>query len=86
MECPATRTLIISKWRPWTPVEYTGIDSRIARDLDQRKTRNTENELDTIILIDTDSPRLTVTPGKCHASYGGTQIRCDLRQNLIPQL
>ena len=52
----------------------------LAHKLDRRTTRNTENELDTIILIDTDSPRLTVTPGECQASYGGTQIRCDLRQ------
>ena len=52
----------------------------IAHKLDRRTTRNTENELDTIILIDTDSPRLTVTPGECHVSYGGTQIRCDLRR------
>ena len=51
----------------------------IAHELDRRTTRNTENELDTIILIDTDSPRLTVTPGECHDSYG-TQIRCDIRQ------
>ena len=40
---------------------------------------NMENEMDMIILIDTDYPRLTVTPGECYASYGGTQIRCDLR-------
>ena len=40
---------------------------------------NTENELDMIILIDTDSPRLTVTPGECYASHESTQIRCDLR-------
>ena len=32
------------------------------------------------MLIDTDSARLTMTPGECHASYGGTQIRSDLRQ------
>ena len=40
---------------------------------------NTENELDMIILIDTDFPRLTVTPGECYASHDSTQIRCDLR-------
>ena len=32
-----------------------------------------------IILIDTDSPRLTATPVECYASHGSTQIRCDLR-------
>ena len=46
---------------------------------DRKTTMNREHELDMIILIDTDSPRLTVTPGEDHNSYGGTQIRCDLR-------
>ena len=40
---------------------------------------NTENGLDTIMMITTDSPRLTVTPGECYASDGTTQIKRDLR-------
>ena len=51
----------------------------IVHGLDRNATMNTENELDMIILITTDSPRLTVTPGECYASDGSTQIRCDLR-------
>ena len=42
-------------------------------------TENTENGLDTIRMITTDSPRLTVTPGECYASDVITQIRRDLR-------
>ena len=51
----------------------------IVHGLDRKTTVNTENELDMIIRIDTDSPRLTVTPGECYASHESTQIRCDLR-------
>ena len=48
--------------------------------LDRTMTRNTENGLDTIMMIiTTDSPRLTVTPGECYASDVTTQIRPDLR-------
>ena len=52
----------------------------IVHELDRWMTRNTEFELITIMLRDTDSPRLMVTAGECHASYGGTQIRGKLRQ------
>ena len=52
----------------------------IVHELDRWMTRNTECELVTTMLIDTDSPWLTVTPGECHASYGGTQIGGKLRQ------
>ena len=51
----------------------------IAHGLDRKTAMNTENELDMIILIDTDSPRLTVIPGEYYASHESTQIRCDLR-------
>ena len=47
--------------------------------LDRTMTRNTENGLDTIMMITTDSPRLTVTPGECYARDVTTQIRRDLR-------
>ena len=47
--------------------------------LDRTMTMNTENGLDTIMMITTDSPRLTVTPGEWYASYVLTQIRRDLR-------
>ena len=36
--------------------------------LDMTMTMNTENGLDTIMMITTDSPRLTVTPGEWYAS------------------
>ena len=39
----------------------------IVHELDRWTTRNTECELITNMLIDTDSPRLTVTPDECHA-------------------
>ena len=51
----------------------------IVHGLDRIMTMNTEYGLDTIIMITTDSPRLTVTPGECYASDGTTQIRRDLR-------
>ena len=51
----------------------------IVHGLNRNMTMDTENELDMIILIDTDSPHLTVAPGECYASDGSTQIRCDLR-------
>ena len=53
---------------------------KIVHKLDRWTTRNTECELITTILIDTNYPRLTVTPGECHASYGGTQIRGNFRR------
>ena len=51
----------------------------IVHGLDRDTTENTENGLDTIRMITTDSPRLTVTPGECYASDVITQIRRDLR-------
>ena len=51
----------------------------IVHGLNRTMTMNTENGLDTIMMITTDSPRLTVTPGECYASDGTTQIRRDLR-------
>ena len=41
-------------------------------------TRNTERELATKMLMDTNYPRLTTTPGECDASYRGTHIGGDL--------
>ena len=46
----------------------------IVHKLDRWTTRNTECELTTKMLMDTNYPRLTMTPGECDASYGGTQI------------
>ena len=51
----------------------------IVHGLDRNMTMNTENGLDTIMMITTDYPRLTVTLGECYASDGTTQIRCDSR-------
>ena len=47
--------------------------------LDKIMTMNMENGLDTIMMITTDSPRLTVTPDEWYASDVLTQIRRDLR-------
>ena len=51
----------------------------VVHGLHRKTTMDTENELDMIVLIYTDSPRLTVTPGECYASHESTLIRCDLR-------
>ena len=51
----------------------------IVHGLNRDTTENTENGLDTIRMMTTDSPRLTVTPGECYASDVITQIRRDLR-------
>ena len=54
----------------------------IVHGLDRTRTINTENGLDTIMMItwdSPDSPRLTVTPGEWYASDVLTQIRRDLR-------
>ena len=40
----------------------------IVHGLDRTMTRNTKNGLDTIMMITTDYPRSTVTPGECYAS------------------
>ena len=47
--------------------------------LERTMTVYTENGLDTITMIDTDSPRLAVTPGEWYASDVFTQIRHDFR-------
>ena len=71
--CEALQTMML-QWLMWMlsrPV--------IVHGLDRTMTRNTENGLDTIMMITTDSPRLTFTPGKCYASNVTTQIRHDIR-------
>ena len=45
-------------------------------------TRNTERELATKMLMDTNCPRLTMTPGEGDASYRGTQIGGELHDTL----
>ena len=52
----------------------------IMHGLDRTMTMNTENGLDTIMMITTDSPRLAVTPGEWYASVMLTLLSCDLRQ------
>ena len=47
--------------------------------LDRTMTMYTENGLDTVMMITTDSPRWTVTPGEWDASDVCTQTRRDLR-------
>ena len=55
--------------------------------LDRTMTMNTENGLDMIMMITTDSPRLTVTLGEWYASDVLTRIRRDLRQTYgIPEV
>ena len=51
----------------------------IIHKLDRTMTMYTENGLDTIMMITTDSPRLTVTSGEWYASDVFTQTRRDLR-------
>ena len=55
---------------------------RMVHNVDRWTTRNTERELATKMLMDTSCPRLTMTPGEDDASYGGTQIRGELRDTL----
>ena len=47
--------------------------------LDRTRTMYTENGLDMITMIPTDSPQLTVTPGEWYGSDVFTQIRQELR-------
>ena len=59
----------------------------IMHGLDRTIPMNTENRLDMIMMITTDSPRLTVTPGEWYASDVLTQLRRDLRQTYgIPEV
>ena len=51
----------------------------IIHGLDRTMTMNTEDGLDTIMMITMDSPRLTVTPGEWYGSDVFTQTRRDLR-------
>ena len=46
----------------------------MVHNVDRWMTRNTERELATKMLMDTNCPRLTMTPGEGDASYRGTQI------------
>ena len=48
-------------------------------------TRNTERELATKMLMDTNCPRLTMTPGEDDASYRGTRIGGELHDTLAIQ-
>ena len=50
--------------------------------VDRSMTRNTERELATKMLVDTNCPRLKMTPGEGDASYKGTQIGGELHDNL----
>ena len=52
----------------------------IMHGLDRTMTMNTENGLDTIMMITTDSPRLAVTPAEWYASGMLTMVSHDLRQ------
>ena len=51
----------------------------IMNGLIQTWTGSTENELDTNMMVPTDSPRLTVTPGEWYGNDVFTQIRHELR-------
>ena len=54
----------------------------MVHNVDRWTTRNTERELATKMLMDTNCPRLTMTPGEDDASYGGTQIGGELHDTL----
>ena len=59
----------------------------IGNGLDRTMRINTEYGLDMIMMTNTDSPRLAVTPGEWYASDMLTPIRRDLRQmNGIPEV
>ena len=54
----------------------------MVHNVDRWTTRNTERELATKMLMDTNCPRLMMTPGECDASYRGTQIGCELHDTV----
>ena len=54
----------------------------MVHNVDRWTTRNTERELATEMLMDTNCPRLTVTPGEDDASSRGTQIGGELHDTL----
>ena len=66
-----TRMLQWLMWLLCRPVSMYG--------LNRTRTMYTENGLDTNMMIPTDSPRLTVTPGEWYGSDVLTQIRHELR-------
>ena len=51
---------------------------RMVHNVDRWTARTTESELDTKMLMDTNCPRLTMTPCEDDASYKGTQIGGEL--------
>ena len=52
------------------------------KNVDEWTTRNTKCELATKMLMYTNCPRLTMTPGESGAGYRGTQIGGDLLDTL----
>ena len=87
MKSPVTRTLTLSIRRPWTQVGHSDkfhevMCRAMVHNVDRWTTRKTECELATKMLMDTNCPRLTMTPGECDASYRGTQIGGELHDTL----
>ena len=54
----------------------------MVHNVDRWTTRNTERELATKMLMDTNCPRLMMTPGEDDASYRGTQFGGELYDTL----
>ena len=54
----------------------------MVHNVDRSTTRNTERELATKMLMDTNCPRLKMTSGKGYPGYRGTQIRGELHDAL----
>ena len=54
----------------------------MVHNVDRWTARNTERELATKMLMDTNCPRLTMSPGEDDASYEGTQIGGELHDTL----
>ena len=54
----------------------------MVHNVDRPTTRNTERELATKILMDTNCPRLKMTPGEGYVGYRGTQIGGELQDTL----
>ena len=55
----------------------------MVHNVDRSTTRNTKCELTTKMLLDTNCPRLKMTPGEGDAGYRSTQIGGELHDNLV---
>ena len=61
---------------------HEGMCRAMVHNVDRWTTRNTERELATKMLMDTNCTRLTISPGECDASYRGTHSGGELHDTL----